>query len=281
MTDRYAVFGNPIGHSKSPRIHALFAAQIRQDISYEAILAEIDGFAAAINAFVVSGKGPARGANVTVPFKEDAFRLATQRTVRAEAAGAVNTLSFDNGAILGDNTDGAGLLRDLKHNLGCDPAGRRVLLLGAGGAARGVILPLLLEHPAELLIANRTEETAARLALEFAHPRANLPDDTVNVKPEGSGFSGLEGRSFDLIINATSAGLKGAVLPLPTSVFGPRCIAYDMVYGRETPFLKQAHEAGAKTADGLGMLVEQAAEAFFIWRGVRPQTAAIIAMLKE
>jgi shikimate dehydrogenase len=277
MTDRYAVFGNPIGHSKSPRIHALFAAQTRQDISYEAILAEKDGFAAAIAAFRARHHAGARGANVTVPFKEEAFRLATARTPRAEAAGAVNTLSFDGAEILGDNTDGAGLVRDLKHNLGCDPAGRRILLLGAGGAARGVILPLLLENPAELLIANRTEETAARLALEFAR----LPGCAVGVKPDGCGFGGLAGRSFDLVINATSAGLSGAVLPLPTSAFAPRCVAYEMVYGRETAFMAQAREAGARIADGLGMLVEQAAEAFFVWRGVRPHTAQVLAALAK
>ena len=276
MTDRYAVFGNPIGHSKSPRIHALFAAQTGQDISYQAILAEKDGFAAAISAFVVAGEGPARGANVTVPFKEEAFRLATRRTARAEAAGAVNTLSFEAGAMIGDNTDGAGLVRDLKHNLGCDPAGRRILLLGAGGAARGVILPLLLENPAELLIANRTEETAARLALEFAR----LPGCAVAVKPDSTGFAMLAGRQFDLVINATSAGLSGTVLPVPTSIFAPRCVAYEMVYGRETAFMAQARAAGARVADGLGMLVEQAAEAFFVWRGVRPHTAPVLAALK-
>jgi shikimate dehydrogenase len=217
----------------------------------------------------------ARGANVTVPFKEEAFRLATARTPRAEAAGAINTLSFDGAEILGDNTDGAGLVRDLKHNLGCDPAGRRILLLGAGGAARGVILPLLLENPAELLIANRTEETAARLALEFAR----LPGCAVGVKPDGCGFAGLAGRNFDLVINATSAGLSGAALPLPTSVFAPRCVAYEMVYGRETAFMTQARAAAARVADGLGMLVEQAAEAFFVWRGVRPHTAPVLAAL--
>ncbi|MCX7148376.1 MAG: shikimate dehydrogenase [Rhodocyclales bacterium] len=276
MTDRYAVFGNPIGHSKSPRIHSLFAAQTGQDISYQAILAERDGFAAAISAFIAAAKGSARGANVTVPFKAEAFRLATWRTPRAEAAGAVNTLSFEAGAIGGDNTDGAGLVRDLKRNLGCDPAGRRILLLGAGGAARGVILPLLLENPAELVIANRSEETAARLALEFAR----LPGCAVSVKPDGTGFTGLGGRQFDLIINATSAGLGGAVLPLPTSVFAPRCVAYEMVYGRETPFMQQARATGARVADGLGMLVEQAAEAFFVWRGVRPHTAPVLAALK-
>ena len=276
MTDRYAVFGNPIGHSKSPRIHALFAAQTGQDISYQAILAPTDGFAEALHAFAAAKGGPAKGANVTVPFKEEAFRLATRRTARAEAAGAVNTLSFEHAEVIGDNTDGAGLVRDLKHNLGCDPAGRRILLLGAGGAARGVILPLLLEHPAELLIANRTEETAARLALEFAR----LPGCAVEVKPDSTGFASLAGRSFDLVINATSAGLSGAVLPLPTSVFGSRCVAYEMVYGRETPFMSQARAAGARVADGLGMLVEQAAEAFFVWRGVRPHTASVLAALK-
>jgi shikimate dehydrogenase len=277
MTDRYAVFGNPVGHSKSPRIHALFAKQTGQDMSYEAILAPADGFTATVAAFIASGKGPARGANVTVPFKEEAFRLATKLTSRAEAAGAVNTLSFDAGAIVGDNTDGAGLVRDLKNNLGCDPAGRRILLLGAGGAARGVILPLLLENPAELLIANRTEETAARLALEFGR----RPGCAIGVKPDGTGFPGLAGRSFDLVINATSAGLGGAVLPLPTSVFAPRSVAYEMVYGRETAFMVQARAAGARVADGLGMLVEQAAEAFFVWRGVRPHTAPVLAALKQ
>ncbi|MCF8151970.1 MAG: shikimate dehydrogenase [Burkholderiaceae bacterium] len=277
MTDRYAVFGNPVGHSRSPRIHALFAAQCGQDISYQAILAPKDGFAAAVDSFVATGAGKARGANVTVPFKEEAFRIATQCTPRAQAAGAVNTLSFDSGVVLGDNTDGAGLVRDLKHNLGCDPGGRRVLLLGAGGAARGVILPLLLENPAELVIANRTEETAARLALEFAR----LPGCALGVKPDGMGFPALVERQFDLVINATSAGLSGAVLPLPSFLFAPRCVAYDMVYGRETAFMIQAREAGARVADGLGMLVEQAAEAFFIWRGVRPNTAPVLAALKK
>jgi shikimate dehydrogenase len=276
MTDRYCVIGNPIGHSKSPRIHALFAKQTGQDISYEAILAPADGFAAAVAAFIAARGGPARGANVTVPFKEEAFRLANRRTARAEAAGAVNTLCFGAGEILGDNTDGAGLVRDLTRNLGCDPAGRRILLLGAGGAARGVILPLLLENPAELLIANRTEETAAHLALEFSR----LPGCAVAVKPDGIGFGGLAGRSFDLVINATSAGLSGAVLPLPTSVFAPHCVAYEMLYGRETAFMTQARESGARVADGLGMLVEQAAEAFHVWRGVRPHTAPVLATLR-
>jgi shikimate dehydrogenase len=276
MTDRYAVIGNPVGHSKSPRIHALFAKQTGQDISYEAILAPADGFAETVRALIATRGGRWRGVNVTVPFKEDAFRLATQRTARAEAAGAVNTLSFNAGAIVGDNTDGAGLVRDLKNNLGCDPAGRRILLLGAGGAARGVILPLLLEGPAELVIANRTEEKAARLALEFAR----LPACAVGIKPDGAGFGNLAGRAFDLVINATSSGLSDSEMPLPASVFAPRCVSYEMVYGRDTPFMKQARTAGARVADGLGMLVEQAAEAFFVWRGVRPHAAPVLATLK-
>ncbi len=275
MTDRYAVLGNPISHSKSPRIHALFAAQTGQDLSYEAILAPRDGFAATVKAFAAHG---GRGANVTVPFKEEAFRLADSLGPRAQAAGAVNTLSFADGAVTGDNTDGAGLVRDLEHNLGCEPVGRRILLLGAGGAARGVLLPLLLAGPAELLIANRGEEKAARLAVEFAR----LPACAVAVKPDGVGFAALAGREFDLVINATSAGLTDAELPLPSGLFAPRCVAYEMLYGRETPFMRQARAAGptVRIADGLGMLVEQAAEAFFVWRSVRPHTAPVLAALR-
>jgi shikimate dehydrogenase len=278
MTDRYAVFGNPISHSKSPRIHALFAAQTGQDMSYEALLAPLDGFADAVRAFVAAG---GRGANVTVPFKEEAFRLAARLTPRARAAGAVNTLSIDErDGLLGDNTDGAGLVRDLKSNLGCDIAGKRVLLAGAGGAARGVILPLLGERPAELFIANRTAEKAARLAMDFARLHAEI-NDAGGAGPEGGGFSELAGRSFDLVINATSSGLSDAELPLPAGVFAPRSLAYEMLYGRETPFMRQARAAGAaRIADGLGMLVEQAAEAFLVWRGVRPATGPVMASLR-
>lgn len=280
MTDRYAVFGNPVAHSRSPRIHALFAAQTGQDIGYQAILAARDGFGAAVREFISAGDGPARGANVTLPFKEAAFRLATRRTPRAQAAGAVNTLSFEGDAIAGDNTDGAGLVRDLKDNLGAAPGGRRVLLLGAGGAARGAILPLLAEHPGELVIANRTEETAVRLAREFAELGAGPGGNAAGPKPDGVGYAALAGRQFDLVINATSAGLSGASLPLPASLFAPGCVAYEMVYGRATPFMTEASAAGARVADGLGMLVEQAAEAFFIWRGIRPRTAPVLAALR-
>jgi shikimate dehydrogenase len=264
MTDRYCVFGNPIAHSKSPRIHALFARQTGQDLSYEAILAPLDGFATSARDFAAAG---GRGANVTVPFKEEAFRLADSLTPRAQAAGAVNTLTFESGRIRGDNTDGAGLVRDIAHNLGAAIAGRRSLILGAGGAARGVILPLLDERPATIFVANRTAGKAVALAAAF------------NV--EGGGFESLAGRQFDLVINATSAGLSDAALPLPADVFATGCLAYEMLYGRETPFMAQARTAGAAVADGLGMLVEQAAEAFSVWRGVRPDTAPVLAALRQ
>ncbi len=263
MTDRYAVIGNPVAHSKSPRIHALFAAATGQDLRYETLLAPLDGFAPAVRDFIGAGGS---GANVTVPFKEEAFRLATRLSERAQAAGAVNTLSFVGTEILGDNTDGAGLVRDLTTNLGFIIAAKRVLLLGGGGAARGVLLPLLGERPAQLVIANRTVEKAVALASTFAGT-------------EACGLDALDGRAFDLVINATSIGLTGAVPPRLT--FVPGALAYDMVYGKDTDFLRQAAAAGAATADGLGMLVEQAAEAFFIWRGVRPATAAVLAELRQ
>jgi shikimate dehydrogenase len=206
--------------------------------------------------------------NVTVPFKEEAFRLASHLSERARAAGAVNTLTFAGGEIRGDNTDGAGLVRDITANLGVAIAGRRALLLGAGGAARGVILPLLAEQPAALTIANRTADKAHSLAMDFPGT-------------SGCGFAALAGRSYDLVVNATSAGLANAELPLPAGLFAPGCLAYDMVYGRETPFLRQARAAGATGADGLGMLVEQAAEAFLIWRGIRPRTEAVLETLRR
>jgi shikimate dehydrogenase len=264
MTDRYAVFGHPIAHSQSPAIHAAFACQTGQDLRYEAILAPLDGFAASVAAFVAAG---GRGANVTVPFKEEAFRLAARLSGRAERAGAVNTLAFEDGAILGDNTDGAGLVADLVRNLKRDLAGARILLLGAGGAARGVAGPLLDLRPAALVIANRTAGRAGELARLFDRNAV------------GCGFEAVEGR-FDLVVNATAASLVGELPPLPPDVFAPDALAYDMMYGRDTPFLAFARERGAATADGLGMLVEQAAEAFFGWRGVRPDTAPVITGLR-
>lgn len=263
MTDRYAVFGNPVSHSKSPLIHAEFARQTGQDLVYTAIEAPLDDFRIAVNAFRAGG---GRGANVTVPFKEQAYLLASERSERADAAGAVNTLKFDGDGIFGDNTDGAGLVSDLVSNLGFDLAGRRILLLGAGGAARGVGLPLVAQRPAELFIANRTAYKARELSARF--------------DCYGGGFEALPGRQFDLVINATAASLAGDLPPLPDDIFAPGALAYDMMYGRETPFLAFARQRGVRVADGLGMLVEQAAEAFFIWRGVRPQTAPVIAMLR-
>ncbi len=270
MTDRYCVFGNPIGHSKSPAIHTRFAQQTGEEIVYEARLAPIDGFAAAVRDFIALG---GRGANVTVPFKEEAFRLCDRHTPRALQAGAVNTLIFAGDGITGDNTDGAGLVQDLNTNLGTVIAGRRVLLLGAGGAARGALGPLLAEKPALLVVANRTAAKAEALAEHFA---ADGPVD-------GCGFTALAGRHFDLVINATSASLGGEVPPLPSGCYAPWALAYDMMYGKgDTAFLAAARAAGVnRLADGLGMLVEQAAEAFFVWRGVRPVTQPVLEALRQ
>jgi len=267
--DRYAVFGNPIGHSKSPQIHRLFAAQTGQTLSYEPVLAPLEDFAGAARAFFADG----RGANVTVPFKEDAFRLADRLTVRAERAGAVNTLMrLEDGTLLGDNTDGAGLVRDLQQ-AGLSLEGWRILLLGAGGAVRGVLAPLLAERPAALVIANRSEEKAERLAAEFAE-----------LGPvEACTFAALQG-PFDLIVNGTSASLAGELPPLPDGLVRPgQGFCYDMMYGREeTPFCRWARQQGvAQTRDGLGMLVEQAAESFLLWRGVRPETASVLDELRR
>ncbi|MGB4674503.1 MAG: shikimate dehydrogenase [Azovibrio sp.] len=272
MTSLYAVFGNPIAHSLSPRIHRAFAEQTGADLRYEARLAPLDGFAAALGQFIAEG---GQGANVTLPFKETAFRLCDTLSPRARRAKAVNTLGLDRGGIAGDNTDGAGLVRDIEANLAYPLAGRRILLLGAGGAARGVLLPLLEGRPACLHLANRSPAKAEALAAEFAQ-EAPLP-------LLGSGFEALAGRSFDLVINATSASLGGEALPLPAGLFAPGALAYDMMYGKgETPFLAQARQGGAaRCADGLGMLVEQAAEAFSIWRGIRPATAPLLAQLRS
>jgi len=269
MSDLYCVFGNPIAHSKSPAIHAAFAAVSGQDLVYEARLAAVDGFKQAISEFVAAG---GKGANVTVPFKEEAFRLATRLSERAARAGAVNTLAFNGAEIFGDNTDGAGLVRDITHNLGFSLLGKRILLLGAGGASRGVIAPLLAEQPVSLFIANRSADKAVLLAEAFS-----------DMAPVDAGsFAKTAGKSFDLVVNATSASLSGESLPLPPGIFASGSLAYDMMYGKgETPFLALAREQGAaQRADGLGMLVEQAAEAFFVWRSVRPATAQVLADLR-
>ena len=272
MSDLYCVFGNPIAHSKSPAIHAAFAQQTGEDLRYEARLAAVDGFFAAISDFVAEG---GRGANVTVPFKEEAYRRCDRLSDRAARAGAVNTLQFIDGGVHGDNTDGAGLVRDICVNLGRSPAGQRILLLGAGGASRGVIAPLLAEKPVALVIANRSPDKAQQLAAAFA-------DLAAGAVLSGGAFAQLAGQQFDIVINATSASLSGDSLPLPAGIFAPGSLAYDMMYGKgETPFLALARAQGAAhCADGLGMLVEQAAEAFTVWRGKRPETAGVLDSLR-
>ncbi len=269
--DKYCVFGNPIAHSKSPEIHAAYAAQTGQQLSYEKCLAALDGFGAAVRAFIAAG---GKGANVTVPFKLEAHKLATSLTVRAQAAGAVNTLVFDaDGSITGDNTDGAGLVADIVQNAGVPIAGKLVLLLGAGGAARGVVLPILEHRPAALVIANRTVATAEALVEQFG---ALAGTGVLSA----CGFADVLG-TFDIIINATSASLSADLPPVPATVFAPGALALDMMYGaKPTVFMEFAASHGAVTRDGLGMLVEQAAEAFQAWRGVRPQTAAVLQQLR-
>jgi shikimate dehydrogenase len=268
MTDRYAVIGNPIEHSKSPEIHRAFADQTHQDLTYGRILGT--DFQQDAREFFSSG---GRGLNVTVPFKEEAWRLADERSGRADTAGAVNTLiPLPEGRLLGDNTDGVGLVTDLQGNHGCVLANTEILLLGAGGASRGVLRPLLDTQPARLVIANRT----ASKALELAATVSEL--GTV----EGCGLDELGGRKFDLIINGTSAGLEGRAPSIPNEILKIGGWTYDMIYGdRPTAFVLWGQGQGAsKAMDGLGMLVEQAAEAFFLWRGVRPDTAPVIRMLR-
>ena len=266
MADRYAVIGNPISHSKSPWIHAEFARQTRQEIEYQRIEAPLGGFARTVEEFRAAG---GRGANVTVPFKQQAFALCEDAvSARARAAGAVNTLTFDGAGMRGDNTDGVGLLRDITVNLGRAIAGRRVLLMGAGGAAQGVLGPLIGAGAKQLVIANRTAAKARALAR--SHGAA-----------AGGGYEELGGAQFDLLINATSAGLADEDPALPPGVFAPGALAYDMVYGRDTPFLAMARAAGAEARDGAGMLVEQAAESFLLWRGLRPDTAPVLAAFRQ
>ncbi len=269
--DQYAVMGNPIQHSKSPLIHQRFAQQTQQELAYEAILAAKDNFRQSVNKFIEqSGKG----LNVTVPFKEEAWQIAHQRTSRAESAGAVNTLKFENQQIIADNTDGIGLVRDLTKNQTLLLAHKRLLILGAGGAVRGVLQPLLEEEPENITIANRTESKAHDLVTRFN------PNGHINL--HACGFSNIPRQKYDLIINATAASLKGNIPAIAVSLFNDT-YCYDMMYGAQAkPFLQWAEQQGAThCADGLGMLVEQAAESFFFWRGTRPQTGPVIAELKR
>jgi shikimate dehydrogenase len=272
VTDHYAVIGNPVAHSQSPRIHALFARAVGHDTDYVRILGTPGRFADDVTRFREAG---GRGLNVTAPFKLDAFSLATERTSRATQAAAVNMLMFDDGRIIGDNTDGVGLVRDI-HRQGFTIEHKRVLLLGAGGAARGVVQPLLEERPACVAIANRTAEKAQALAARFSTLAGRIDI-------RGGGMGEFGGEAFDLVVNATSAGLDRGVVALPANVFAPGALAYDMMYGEASrAFLAYAMSRGAaRSADGLGMLVEQAAEAFFLWRGVRPATAAVLTVLRN
>ena len=292
--DRYAVIGNPIAQSKSPTIHSMFAQATHQHMVYTKIESPLDGFAATVDAFraeSAAGKacnnfgkacnnfgkacnnfGNACGLNITAPFKLEAFAYATQRSERAQLVGAANALKFERTAqgvlVMADNFDGIGLVRDVVHNLACSLAGQRVLIIGAGGATRGALLPLLAENPARLVVANRTVATAQALAAMVA----------AHGSVQAMAYPELQGQAFDVVFNATSASLRAELPPLPASVFAPGCLAYELAYGKGlTPFLLLARSAGAEQlADGAGMLVEQAAEAFAWWRGVRPATRAVI-----
>lgn len=263
MPDHYAVIGNPIAHSKSPYLHTAFAKQCQQHLHYSALLAPLDGFDATVRQFINEG---GHGASVTLPFKVEAFHLCDELTPRARAAGAVNTLRFENKKILGDNTDGIGLVTDIVRNANVDLQNKRILLLGAGGAARGVILPLLECQPRELVIANRNHEKAQQLAQQFKSFG----------KISCAKFIELHGQ-FDVIINATSASIAAQLPPIPDSIYTPTSLAYDLMYADQpTLFMQHAAQIGAQTRDGWGMLVEQAAEAFYGWRGVRPDTSRLL-----
>ncbi len=270
MTDQYAVFGNPINHSKSPAIHRQFAEQTGQDLHYAKQLVAEDAFVKTAQAFFAEG---GKGLNVTVPFKVDAFHFAQQLTQRAQRAGAVNTLAIQaNGRVLGDNTDGIGMVHDM-HNLGWELQGKRILILGAGGAVRGIMQPVLAEHPIQVVIANRTVSKAEELAAHF-HDLGDV---------QAFSFEQLAGESFDVVINGTSASLSGDLPPLPTGLLNPNASCYDLMYGAEpTVFLKWAAEQGAvNLADGLGMLVGQAAESFYLWRQIRPEVVPVITALRR
>ena len=269
MVDRYAVIGNPIAHSKSPHIHQSFAAQTRQNLTYKTILAPLEEFSRTVHKFQAAG---GKGLNVTVPFKEQAWELCHQRTQRAQRAGAVNTIWFEQSQVCGDNTDGIGLIRDLQDNAEITLRNKNILLIGAGGAARGVLTPVLDAGPSTVVIVNRTVQRAMALAAEFADPRLCA-----------CGFTDLGHKTFDIVINASSAGLEGLSPPLPFTCMRVGGTGYDMVYANHrTPFLHWAYTAGATHGlNGIGMLVEQAAEAFFRWRGIRPLTRPVIAELRS
>lgn len=268
--DRYVVAGNPVAHSQSPFIHAAFAGQTGEAVVYERLLCPLDGFERSVRALAESG---AKGCNVTVPFKFEAFALAARQTDRARLAQAANTLRFDADGWLADNTDGAGLVHDIERNAGTPLAGARVLLIGAGGAAAGALGPLLAAHPRALVVANRSVANA--VALVERH-RAVAGDPTLTACALADCGSG-----FDIVVNASASSLQGVASPVAAAVFPPGALALDMMYGpAAAPFLAWAEANGARPRDGLGMLVEQAAVAFELWRGVRPETAAVLAALR-
>ena len=269
MTDRYAVIGNPIDFSKSPFIHMSFAQSTDQDIEYTKVLGPLGQFHSTVDEFRQAG---GLGMNVTAPFKLDAFQYATQRSAAAELAGAANALKFQGHEVLAENFDGVGLVRDVVHNLGHALKNKRVLLLGAGGAARGALLPFLAEGPQQLVISNRTESKAEALA------QIATQHKTVSTTVEAVAMNQLGAMQFDVVFNATSASLRGELPAVPATVFAPGALAYELAYGKGlTPFLRLAQNAGVRQlADGVGMLAEQAAEAFVWWRGVRPDTRHVI-----
>jgi shikimate dehydrogenase len=271
--DRYVVAGNPVEHSQSPFIHSLFAQATGEAVDYGRLLCPMDGFADAVRRFADAG---GRGCNVTVPFKFDAIRLAAQRSARAALAQAANCLRFDAGGWLADNTDGAGLVRDLRDNAGVALAGQRLLMIGAGGAAAGALGPLIEALPAEIVVANRTLANAAMLVERhagLAQVHGVLLRAASLAEP---------GEAFDVVVNASTSSLQGAAIPVPARVLRRGSMALDMMYGPAArPFLEWAAAHGAESRDGLGMLVEQAAEAFLIWRGVRPETPAVLAAVRR
>lgn len=276
--DKYLVVGNPIEHSKSPIIHTEFARQTEQAMSYDKCLVALDGFKEALQKFRESG---IKGLNVTVPFKEEAFNAATKLSARAKFAGAVNTLTFGpEGELTGDNTDGVGLVTDITVNHQGDLEGKRILVIGAGGAVRGVLGPLIDAAPEEIVIANRTVAKAEHLAELFSEYESQNPS-IPKAKISATGFDALLHQDFDWVINGTAASLSGETPPIPAQCVGPKTYCYDMMYSKEaTAFNAWAEQQGAAACyDGLGMLVEQAAEAFFIWRGVRPNTRPVLDML--
>ncbi|MCP3712015.1 shikimate dehydrogenase [Paraburkholderia sp. CNPSo 3274] len=276
--DRYAVVGNPVAHSKSPYIHAQFALQTGERVEYDRLLAPLDGFVENVQAFHAAG---GRGLNVTVPFKLEAHALAQKLSPRAAAAGAVNTLRFDADGIFGDNTDGFGLVRDVEVNLGVSLEGARVLLLGAGGAARGVVLPMLERRPREITIVNRTAPKAHALIEQFAGAAGEFGCLLNGGGPEAVYRDPVDPKPYDVIVNATAGSLDAALPECDERAFGTLTLAYDMMYGTQpTVFMRRAQALGARAADGLGMLVEQAAESFFVWRGVRPEGAPVLAALR-